>query len=558
MVEKSLKLKRGTEVQSPAPTKKKARTGTRKRIVDEDDEEDGAAIDTVTAELAPTQLLLVAGGTDVAANRATTLLPESGLLATPVTGDSTSLCNPLSDPLDNPLARPKNNPTVAAPARPIHNPINNPFPSPNNLPKQRMRIAKSPTKAPSTKRAPRNGTKRQPVSVEKYFVLGTHTDLHSINAVGISQHSGFSIFKQWTKSGSTLPTEIKMEHQLQYVDFNDVPKEVTTAFGKQRCLAKVSTVTPPAATDDAWCAADSILSLLHPPDHQETSEPFLLFAKFSTGEVEETKGSKAPNLRGTVESHGVRADLFGWINQAKTTTLSKLDGPHPVSVFVLALVTRTKSRNDGFYELKLNSSCVIETEAYFKKHLGPVLVKFNLDHTKTGPDIKDDSYPLMTVFDAFSNISTAADCNTYFVRATIEVVEAGCALTSPGCGQPGCSRECELTVATAEYDDIYTCPLHGAVEPVLISRPDATIIVKKENNRHGFKDEDKTVECTIAKDQELEFIGMTLDELQAEDIDVDSIRDSLIGKQFRCTLAISEYQTVALRLVHTPVVRNMT
>jgi hypothetical protein len=548
MVDKSLKsLKRGAEA-SPPPSKKKARPAigatadavdagevrTRKRTMD-GDHEDHSGVD----ELALTQPPSIAAVASGAADRASTPL---------------SIDDPRRDQKNNPMNNPKNNPkNKGSTATEYASPV------PKNTPlinaKQRMRIAISPTKKASLKKKVMRGG-RKPVSVEPYFILGTHTDLHSVNAIAVTQHHGVSVFKEWAKSGATAPRELKPDYQMQFMDFNDVPAEISTAFGKQRALAKVSTVTTPAQSSETWCAAKAICSLLKPPDFNEAAEPFLLFAKFCTAETEDTKGSKAPNLRGTVESCGVRSDVFGWIDHVKAKIISKLAGPDSPALYLLTLVTRVQSRNAGYYELKLNSSCVIETEAYFEKHFSLLLTKFVSDHTKTGPDIKDDVYPVSTVFDVFANIATQGAAHTHFVRATIEVVEAGSALTSPGCGQPGCSKEC--TVEATESDEVtYTCELHGDVDPELISRPDATIIIKTQNNRHGFKDEDLTLECVIAKGQQEEFIGMTLDGLQEDGIKVDEIRDSLVGRQFRCTLAISEYQTVALRLVYTPVVDSM-
>jgi hypothetical protein len=54
-----------------------------------------------------------------------------------------------------------------------------------------------------------------------------------------------------------------------------------------------------------------------------------------------------------------------------------------------------------------------------------------------------------------------------------------------------------------------------------------------------------TIACTIGKDQEEVYLGMTLDSLQ-EDLDVDAISE---GQRFSCTLIIiSKNTNTAVRL----------
>jgi hypothetical protein len=157
---------------------------------------------------------------------------------------------------------------------------------------------------------------------------------------------------------------------------------------------------------------------------------------------------------------------------------------------------------------------------------------------------KDDSVPRLTIFAAIDSVHKQPDYKTLYIKTCIEIAEAGGSLTVPICSTQDCYNQCG-------YDsDIgpFTCNDHGIVTPHVISRPTAKVVIKTQDNRHDHKDEDITINCTIAKGQEAVYLGMTLDGLMENNIDVDKVRDNLKGQRFHCTLAISRTAITAIRL----------
>ena len=89
------------------------------------------------------------------------------------------------------------------------------------------------------------------------------------------------------------------------------------------------------------------------------------------------------------------------------------------------------------------------------------------------------------------------------------------------------------------------------MDPIVISRPKVTIMLKKEDNRHlDPADEDLVVDCTVAAGQEETYLGMDLSKLQElQGEEIDNLRESLVDRKFECTLAINRFRNVILRLV---------
>ena len=167
-----------------------------------------------------------------------------------------------------------------------------------------------------------------------------------------------------------------------------------------------------------------------------------------------------------------------------------------------------------------------------------------LVHT-TPDELKDDCFPRMTVFEAFRKIKTGPEKTSLFLKATIEIEEAGSNLTVPICNYQDCYLQCGYESDFGPF----TCNDHGLVEtPNITSRPTASVHLRTQDNRHDCADKDLVLTCTIAKNQEEVYLGMTLDALQEDDIDVDAIRDGLKGHRFNCTLIISKNQITAVRL----------
>jgi hypothetical protein len=214
---------------------------------------------------------------------------------------------------------------------------------------------------------------------------------------------------------------------------------------------------------------------------------------------------------------------------------------------MLGLATSHMSRqHDGFYELKMSSSVVVGGKDYFKKALpslyNPVMA--SRDANNDPLTAKDDSYPQITVYAAIDEIQNKPEHKTYYIKACVEIKEAGGNLTVPICSTPDCSNQCGYETDIGPF----TCNDHGVVTPLVISRPTATVYIKTQDNRHDHKDKDLTINCTIAKGQEAVYLGLTLDSLLDDDIDVDKVRDNLQGQRFQCTLAISKTSITAIRL----------
>jgi hypothetical protein len=304
------------------------------------------------------------------------------------------------------------------------------------------------------------------------------------------------------------------------------------------------------AEDDDHFNVDEVLQkLIKKPDYSSRpGTPFFVFAEIHTGEIEQIPGQgKAPNFRGTVRYKGTIADAFGWMPKEVSDKIVAANNTPDKTTYILGHAVRQDSRmNNGFYELKMSSNSIVGDGAYFKK-IFPGLHKdfMHQQSLHSNPDNdKDDSYPKLTVYAALTKIHTEPEQKTFFVKSSITIVEAGSNLTVPICSRPNCTLQCGYTSDTGPF----TCNEHGEVEPEIISRPHAMVELKIENNRHGSEDEDTTIECTIAKNQEATYLGLSLDNLQNDDIDVDSIREILVGQRFMCTLVISKTNTTVIRL----------
>jgi hypothetical protein len=399
--------------------------------------------------------------------------------------------------------------------------------------KKTMRVATSPTKRRS-EAPPTSATS------ETLFVLGGSTNMWGTELETVDARGNIAVLKIWKKSDKN---QFKVSMGMTFIEVDKLAGVTISKYGSQRTVTNKTTATE-ASTANHFNVGATLWPLLRKPDHNvNIGAPFLVYAELKTAEIETVLGTKAPNFRGTIQSSGVAADVFGWMPDHVLDKVSVGTGPTK-KCYVLAEAVRQQNRMDTkYYDLRLSSNAVVGDEAFFRGHLPSLHEHFERNLDLPGLP-RDDCYPRTTVYDALRKIGTDPENSTIFVKAKIEIEEAGSNLTVPICSEPDCPLQCGYESDTGPF----TCNDHGIVDPHVVSRPTATINVRTQDNHHNHTDKDLALTCTIAKNQEEVYLGMTLDSLQEDDIDVDAIRDGLKGQRFNCTLIISQNSITAIRL----------
>jgi len=416
--------------------------------------------------------------------------------------------------------------------------------------KLHMRVLTSPTKALPTLRIQSSPTKKSSDGTitsgtkETFFVLGVSNTPIGKEATAVDRHGTITQIKVWTRDDKG---QFTVEMIMQFVTATNLPKAKPSNYGTYRTVSSTTTVTK--AEDKDRFDAGHLIYTQRPKPSAKVASPFIIYAELLSGGCESVP-PKVPNFRGILRADGVTADVFGWMEADRAALLNQINKTHSSDknpLFMLGLATITPSRqNDGFYEIKMGSSVVVGGKRFFKKALpslhNPVMASQEANNDPL--TAKDDSYPQMTIYKTIDEIQKQPEHKTLYVKACIVVKEAGSNLTVPICSEPDCFNQCG-------YDsDIgpFTCNNHGVVQPIVISRPTATVYLKTQDNRHEHTDKDITINCTIAKGQEAVYLGLTLESLLEDDIDVDKVRENLQGQRFQCTLAISKTSITAIRL----------
>jgi hypothetical protein len=406
---------------------------------------------------------------------------------------------------------------------------------------KKPRFHSSPTKRRENAPAPS-------ATSETVFILAASKNGWCQNFMSIDRFGVRVTLKLWNKVQNA---KLHMGHVGKFIEIDKLPVATNSAkWGGSRQLTIKTTVTQ-AAEENHFDVSDLLLPSIRKPDHDlAMGTAFLLYASIKMAEIENHPSNKAPNFRGTVQSGGVLADTYGWMGADILDTIGKATtraGNVVKPLYVLADVVRVNAFGaPGYYELKMSSEALLGDADYMAAKMPALHTAYLLADANynTPGAIKDDTFPRITAWEAAKKIQSDAENASLFVKATIEIMEAGAALTVPTCSTPDCSLQCE-------YDNDegpFTCNDHGDItDPVVTCRCTATIVVKTQDNRHGFADTDLVLSCTIGKNQEEVYLGMTLEQLQDE-IDVDAIRDGLKGQRFTCTLIISKKNITAVRL----------
>jgi hypothetical protein len=365
--------------------------------------------------------------------------------------------------------------------------------------------------------------------------------------VAVDSNSVVHELKVWKKGDKGIfNTSTTMKH----IEVDNLAVPTTTKYGSHRVVTSKTTATTPSEGNCFDIDTALKTALLKHTTLIEDDVPFLMYGRLKTAELDDVQGTKAPNFRGTVQANGIISDTYGWMPDNNVRVINKCNSTQGVPntpIFVLSLMTRQRNRqNEDYYNFKMHSNAVFGDDTYFRNKIPAVHENFMRDYTATDTPalLKDDCYPRMTVYTALRKINTEPENTSIFLKGTFEVVEAGSNLTVPICGEQDCGLQCGYESDVGPF----TCKDHGVVEPHIISRPTASIVLRTQDNRHEHTDRDVTVSCTIAKHQEEVYLGMTLDALQEELVDVDCIRDCLKGQRFHCTLIISKNTITAARL----------
>jgi hypothetical protein len=407
--------------------------------------------------------------------------------------------------------------------------------------KKKFRFQTSPTKKKDS--APEGD-----LPTETLYILGINTNQWVKEVTAVDNYGEIMSIRVWHQQDSN---QFTLGMQGTFVEVASLARPTTSnKYGPQR-QATLKTTVKKAAKKNHFDVGKVIFPAIRKPDFDlGMGAPFMIYGGINNATAE-NDGSKAPNFRGTFQSGGVIADIFGWIKgdnvqmiRDKTARTGSFDKP----LYVLTLATRTKKYGDPthrFYGLQTASTALFGDEAFFAdkfSYLHTEFLKTEADFNTPGA-IRDDSYPSITIFAVIKLQPTLAD-KSHYVKTTIEIQEAGANLTVPLCSQQGCSIQCEYDTDAGPF----TCKTHGDIEnPVVASRCTATVVIKTQDNRHAHTDEDILIACTMGMGQEEVYLGMTLDDLQ-EELDVDEIREGLKGKRFSCTLIVNKKNITAVHL----------
>jgi hypothetical protein len=425
-----------------------------------------------------------------------------------------------------------------------------PVPAISPLPANRRRVHLSPTKALSRPSL----VAGQPETAETLYILGTSLRVGSMSVLAYDSSLAPHNIHIWN-AGSR--NEFVSGTELLHVTVKNLKQPVSNAqYGAQRTVTGNVTVAP-APASSKFDLQPLLLSTPKSPAYEPPDgSAYVAFFEMETAEVSDRSPaqSRAPNLRATVYGDGVAADVVGWVTPDQAKWLqehvpSQRDKSVKVGrrVYVLGSFIRMASRQLNYYELKLHGCSCFKLGKFWNDQFPELLQQFVRAKNARVGLFRDDCFPKITVFKALAALSLSLEhqqgAKTEYIVSTFVVTDTGGALTLPLCNRPDCSIQCNFNSAEGPF----TCVDHGEVEPDIVSRPTATILLKTSDNRHTHTDKDTTVECTIGAGQEAAYLGMTLEDLDKED-DVDLIRVGQVGKRFRCTLAISKNNIAAINL----------
>jgi hypothetical protein len=277
-------------------------------------------------------------------------------------------------------------------------------------------------------------------------------------------------------------------------------------------------------------------------------KPYLAFFKVHTADIDDRPNNKAPNVRLVVYADGLIADAISWASTEDVTYLkSKVTpcyDPTAASVYALTQVSNMPSRHAGYHELKLVGPAMYGDRSYFKNRFPKLFKEFTARRASHGGEIQDTTFPKITAFKAMADTQfQTSDKPTYVSGVTIVIQSTGSELTIPLCPVQDCGLMCGYPCETGPF----TCADHGEVDPMVVSRPTATALIRVQDNRSVHTDRDYPLSFTVASGQEETYLNMTLEELH-EDFDVDKVRSQLVGQLFLCTLCISKSNVTATQL----------
>jgi hypothetical protein len=277
-------------------------------------------------------------------------------------------------------------------------------------------------------------------------------------------------------------------------------------------------------------------------------KPHLAFFQIRTADIDDRPNNKAPNVRMVVYADGFLADAISWASPEDVAYLkSKVSScydPAAAGVYALTQVSYVVSRHAGYYELKTVGPAMFGDRFYFKHHFPKVYKEFSVRRASHGGELQDTTFPKVTAFKALADTQfQTSDKPTFVAGVTLVIQGTGSELTIPICP----TRDCGLMCGYPSETGPFTCADHGEVDPMIVSRPTATALIRVEDNRSVHTDRDYPLSFTVASGQEETYLNMTLEELH-EDFDVDKVRSQLVGQRFLCTLCISKSNVTATQM----------